>query len=173
MASLLKAPSPLHQALPLSLPRTTISTTFQPLLPSRSKFRQWPLTLKSGKTESFLSYNQEQFEELQEMFVGKLVEEETEKKQGLLSERWREIQGENNWKGLLDPMDPWLRREIICYGEFAQAYYDSFNFNTYSKYCGTCNYPMNSFFRALGTDHLGYEMSRYLYATLRRKFFKK
>ncbi|KAL4203576.1 hypothetical protein AMTRI_Chr01g104580 [Amborella trichopoda] len=91
---------------------------------------------------------------------------EPEKNQGPQSERWREIQGENNWKGLVDPMDPLLRREII----------HSFNFNTYCKYCGTCNYPMNSFFRALGMDHFGYEMSRYLYATSSsnlRRFFRK
>ncbi|ERN14554.1 phospholipase A1-Igamma3, chloroplastic [Amborella trichopoda] len=176
MASLLKAPSPLHNASPLSLPRTTISTTFQPLLPPRSKLRPWPLALKSSKTESFLTYLHEQFEDLQEVFVGKVKEEEPEKHQGPLLERWREIQGENKWKGLLEPMDPLLRREIIRYGEFAQACYDSFNFSTYSRYCGTCNYPMSSFFRALGMDDLGYEVSRYLYATSAsnlRKFFRK
>ncbi|MFS8005199.1 putative carboxylic ester hydrolase [Helianthus anomalus] len=82
-----------------------------------------------------------------------------------LNQIWPEIQGSSNWTGLLDPMNSHLRREIIRYGEFAQACYDSFDFDPRSKYCGTCKYQGAHFFEKLGmTDH-GYSISRYLYAT--------
>lgn len=44
--------------------------------------------------------------------------------------------GENNWEGLLDPLDKDLRELIIHYGEMAQAAYDTFIRDKYSKYAG-------------------------------------
>lgn len=82
-----------------------------------------------------------------------------------LHEMWKEIQGSNNWEGLLDPMNSHLRREIIRYGEFAQACYDSFDFDPHSKYCGTCKYQGARFFEKLDMANHGYQISRYLYAT--------
>ncbi|CAN6723071.1 unnamed protein product [Malus baccata var. baccata] len=43
--------------------------------------------------------------------------------------RWREYHGSNNWAGLLDPLDENLRREVVRYGEFIQAAYQSFHSN--------------------------------------------
>lgn len=85
-----------------------------------------------------------------------------------LSDVWKEIQGMNNWEGLLDPMNPNLRREIIRYGELAQACYDSFDFDPHSKYCGTCKYHPADFFEKveMGENTVsGYTITRYLYAT--------
>lgn len=82
-----------------------------------------------------------------------------------LNEIWREIQGCDNWEGLIDPMNSHLRREIIRYGEFAQACYDSFDFDPHSKYCGTCKYQGTDFFEKLDMLDRGYQISRYLYAT--------
>ncbi|KAL5567099.1 hypothetical protein UlMin_030263 [Ulmus minor] len=82
-----------------------------------------------------------------------------------LSEIWPGIQGVDNWEGLLDPLDPHLRKEIIRYGEFAQACYDSFDFDPNSKYCGTCKYQGAQFFEKLDMADRGYKISRYLYAT--------
>ncbi|KAJ8751163.1 hypothetical protein K2173_016344 [Erythroxylum novogranatense] len=82
-----------------------------------------------------------------------------------LSESWNEIQGCNDWKGLLDPLNSHLRKEIIHYGEFAQACYDSFDFDPHSKYCGTCKYQGAHFFEKLDMHDYGYQISRYLYAT--------
>ncbi|KAL1547445.1 Phospholipase A1-Igamma3, chloroplastic [Salvia divinorum] len=82
-----------------------------------------------------------------------------------LHQIWREIQGENDWENLLDPMNPHLRREIIRYGEMAQSCYDSFDFDPHSKYCGTCKYDPASFFHRLGMAGRGYTLTRYLYAT--------
>ncbi|OVA05340.1 Lipase [Macleaya cordata] len=93
-----------------------------------------------------------------------------------LKDHWQEIHGKDDWIGLLDPMDPLLRSELIRYGEMAQACYDAFDYDPYSKYCGSCRYIRRKFFECLGmTDH-GYEVSRYLYATTNinlPNFFKK
>nr|GMD19280.1 phospholipase A1-Igamma3, chloroplastic-like [Ipomoea batatas] len=82
-----------------------------------------------------------------------------------LHEIWEKIQGSKDWEGLLEPMNSHLRREIIRYGEFAQACYDSFDFDPHSKYCGTCKYDGAQFFEKLGMADRGYRISRYLYAT--------
>ncbi|GAB4830471.1 Phospholipase A1-Igamma1, chloroplastic [Ancistrocladus abbreviatus] len=89
---------------------------------------------------------------------------------------WREIHGEDDWVGLMDPMDPILRSELIRYGEMAQACYDAFDFDPYSKYCGNCRYTKDQFFKGLGMGGHGYEVTRYLYATSNinlPNFFKK
>ncbi|XP_052201144.1 phospholipase A1-Igamma3, chloroplastic [Diospyros lotus] len=93
------------------------------------------------------------------------MEEETMEDERPLHQVWREIHGCNDWHGLLDPMNSHLRREIIRYGEFAQACYDSFDFDTHSKYCGTCKYLAAHFFHKLDMADRGYLVSRYLYAT--------
>ncbi|GAB2234575.1 hypothetical protein Droror1_Dr00003831 [Drosera rotundifolia] len=93
-----------------------------------------------------------------------------------LADCWREIHGENDWAGLLDPMDTLLRTELIRYGEMAHASYDAFDFDPYSKYCGSCKYSKEQFFESLDMGGHGYEVSRYLYATSNinlPNFFKK
>lgn len=87
-----------------------------------------------------------------------VTDDQTEEK--LLADFWREIQGCNYWEGLLDPMNPVLRNEIIRYGEFAQACYDAFDFDPFSKYCGTCKYLGSDFFEKLDVADRGYEISR-------------
>ncbi|WJX84322.1 hypothetical protein P8452_66910 [Trifolium repens] len=68
-------------------------------------------------------------------------------------------------------------REIfIRYGEMAQACYDSFDFDPYSKYCGSCIHPHHGFFPSSDLPHIGYTVARYLYATANINipfFFKK
>ncbi|CAI0529548.1 unnamed protein product [Linum tenue] len=44
-----------------------------------------------------------------------------------LASRWREYHGGDDWKGMLDPLDENLRREVVRYGEFVQAAYHAFN----------------------------------------------
>lgn len=81
-----------------------------------------------------------------------------------LSTRWREIHGSNNWGSLLDPLHPWLRREIVKYGELVEATYDAFDFDPLSEYCGSCRYNRHKFFQELGLIKHGYEVTKYLYA---------
>ncbi|KAK4262556.1 hypothetical protein QN277_028104 [Acacia crassicarpa] len=45
----------------------------------------------------------------------------------VLGRRWREYHGCDDWKGMLDPLDENLRREVVRYGEFVQAAYHSFH----------------------------------------------
>ncbi|KAL2541202.1 Phospholipase A1-Igamma2 [Abeliophyllum distichum] len=109
------------------------------------------------------------------------VEKEKEAKQKTTTDRelarcWPEIHGEDDWAGLLDPMDPLLKNELIRYGEMAQACYDAFDFNPYSKYCGSCRFTRHEFFDRLDMANTGYDMIRYLYATSNinlPNFFKK
>ncbi|KAI5671018.1 hypothetical protein M9H77_11382 [Catharanthus roseus] len=85
-----------------------------------------------------------------------------------ISKKWREIHGFNNneWEdnGFLDPLHPWLRREIIKYGEFAQATYDAFDFDSFSEYCGSCRYNCNKILGMLGLGNSGYKVTNYIYA---------
>ncbi|KAF3605567.1 hypothetical protein DY000_02044605 [Brassica cretica] len=82
-----------------------------------------------------------------------------------LRDTWRKIQGEDDWAGLMDPMDPVLRSELIRYGELAQACYDAFDFDPFSRYCGSCRFTRKKLFDSLGIFDSGYEAARYLYAT--------
>ncbi|CAL4965727.1 unnamed protein product [Urochloa decumbens] len=84
---------------------------------------------------------------------------------GELAARWREIHGAGNWESLLDPIDDVLRAELIRYGEFAQATYDSFDYDRFSPYSGSCRYPAETFFRDVGLGGAGYEVRRFLYAS--------
>ncbi|XP_031113245.1 phospholipase A1-Igamma3, chloroplastic-like [Ipomoea triloba] len=105
-------------------------------------------------------HKEEEEERAQEEIIEEYMED-----QRPLDKIWKLIQGLDNWEGLLDPMNSHLRKEIIRYGEFAQACYDSFDFDPHSKYCGTCKYTATDFFPKLGMAHRGYHISRYLYAT--------
>ncbi|CDP21091.1 unnamed protein product [Coffea canephora] len=81
-----------------------------------------------------------------------------------ISEKWQEIHGSSEWDTLIDPLHPWLRREIIKYGEFAQATYDAFDFDPFSEYCGSCRYNRHKIFDKLGLSKSGYKVSAYIYA---------
>ncbi|CAM0955684.1 unnamed protein product [Alopecurus aequalis] len=95
-----------------------------------------------------------------------------QKQEDELAARWREIHGRDDWAGLLDPMDPLLRSELIRYGELAQACYDAFDYDLSSRYCGSCKYPRRAFFDRLGMPDAarGYAVTRYLYATSNFRF---
>lgn len=74
-------------------------------------------------------------------------------------------------------MHPLLRSELIRYGEMAQACYDAFDFDPFSKYCGSVRFTRrHEFFTRLSMESCGYDVSRYLYATSNinlPNFFKK
>ena len=81
-----------------------------------------------------------------------------------ISNKWSEIHGSRDWDNLLDPLQPWLRREIVKYGEFAQATYDAFDFDSFSEYCGSCRYNQHKLFKEIGLEKNGYMVSKYIYA---------
>ncbi|KAK1258184.1 hypothetical protein QJS04_geneDACA021675 [Acorus gramineus] len=81
-----------------------------------------------------------------------------------ISARWREIHGVRDWEGLLDPLlHPWLRREIVKYGELAQATYDAFD----AHHLGSCCYSPRGLLNHLGLAQNGYTVSGYVYAATR------
>ncbi|KAJ7549287.1 hypothetical protein O6H91_07G047700 [Diphasiastrum complanatum] len=82
-----------------------------------------------------------------------------------LSHKWRCIQGANDWKNLLDPLDPILKAEIIKYGEFAQLCYDAFDYDSHSDFCGSCRFNPKKLLKEYGLRNEDYEITKYLYAT--------
>ncbi|KAJ0980474.1 hypothetical protein J5N97_008729 [Dioscorea zingiberensis] len=74
------------------------------------------------------------------------------------------IHGRADWSNLLDPLHPWLRREIVKYGEFAQATYDAFDFNPFSEFCGSSLYSRRRLFKKLGLSKNGYGVTKYIHA---------
>uniref|UniRef100_A0A0E0JLU5 Phospholipase A1 n=1 Tax=Oryza punctata TaxID=4537 RepID=A0A0E0JLU5_ORYPU len=84
-----------------------------------------------------------------------------------VAERWKELHGEGNWKGLLDPLDADLRRSVIGYGELAQATNDAFIRETWSPHAGACRYSRDRFLdKAQASSQAGlYEVTAFFYAT--------
>ncbi|KAA0054030.1 phospholipase A1-Igamma1 [Cucumis melo var. makuwa] len=81
-----------------------------------------------------------------------------------ISAVWRDLHGASDWEGLLDPLHPFLRREIVKYGEFAQATYDAFDFDPLSEFCGSCRYNRHKLLNELGLAQNGYKVTKYIYA---------
>ncbi|KAL6864660.1 hypothetical protein ACP4OV_015811 [Aristida adscensionis] len=83
-----------------------------------------------------------------------------------IADRWRELQGNNSWSGLLDPLDLDLRKVVISYGELAQATYDSFNWEQRSPHAGACLYGHGDLLASAGVSAAGdYEVTKFFYAT--------
>ncbi|XP_065864322.1 phospholipase A(1) DAD1, chloroplastic-like [Euphorbia lathyris] len=85
--------------------------------------------------------------------------------QGKLASRWMEYQGIRNWEGLLDPLDDNLRSEILRYGDFVEATYNSFDFDPSSETYGTCRYPKHTLLEKSGLPETGYRITKHLRAT--------
>ncbi|XVF87102.1 hypothetical protein PTKIN_Ptkin18bG0092900 [Pterospermum kingtungense] len=81
-----------------------------------------------------------------------------------ISTQWRELHGLHNWDGLIQPLHPWLRREVVKYGEFVEATYDAFDFDPLSEFCGSCRYNRHKLFEELGLSKHGYKVTSYIYA---------
>lgn len=81
-----------------------------------------------------------------------------------ISSLYPEIHGSADWSNLLSPLHPWLRREILKYGEFAQSTYDAFDSNPFSRFGGSCLYGRHRLFEKLGLLRHGYDVTKYLYA---------
>ncbi|OMP00746.1 Lipase, class 3 [Corchorus olitorius] len=82
-----------------------------------------------------------------------------------VADRWEEYQGIRNWEGLLDPLDETLRAEILRYGNFVEAAYRAFDFDSSSPTYATCRYPKRTFLDRTGIPETGYRLTRNLRAT--------
>lgn len=82
-----------------------------------------------------------------------------------LGKKWKEYQGISNWDGLLDPLDDNLRSEILRYGKFVEATYNSFDFDPSSPSYATSMFPRSSLFERAGLPETGYRVTKNLRAT--------
>ncbi|XP_068650755.1 phospholipase A(1) DAD1, chloroplastic-like [Aristolochia californica] len=89
----------------------------------------------------------------------------TQSSSSTLAKRWTELQGCNNWEGLLDPLDDSLRAEILRYGKFAQSAYDAFEFDVSSDSYATSRYRKQELLLHSGMPDSGYVPTRNLHAT--------
>ncbi|KAM3311238.1 hypothetical protein ACQJBY_031731 [Aegilops geniculata] len=81
-----------------------------------------------------------------------------------LASMWREIQGEGDWAGLVEPLHPLLRAEIVRYGELVAATYKAFNLDAGSKRYLNCKYGKARMLEEVGMAGAGYAVTRYIYA---------
>ncbi|KAL3815001.1 hypothetical protein ACJIZ3_016269 [Penstemon smallii] len=82
-----------------------------------------------------------------------------------LRDKWMEFQGSKNWEGLLDPLDDGLRDEILRYGQFVDASYRCFDFDTSSLDYAMCRYQKSSMLTQCGLKNTGYKVTKSLHAT--------
>ncbi|KAL3507750.1 hypothetical protein ACH5RR_033132 [Cinchona calisaya] len=154
---------------------------------NKSRNAVFPVTVKEGglrrnlvttkvipKNASSIQVNSDQ----SQMMKGKELDEEShvilsKEPKRKLADSWREILGQNDWAGMLDdPFDPLLSAELMRYGDMAQACYDAYDFDPYSKYCGSCKAQPKMFFENLGWKNCGYDVTSYIYSTYNVNFPK-
>jgi hypothetical protein len=134
-----------------------LSATFMDPSPRRNRILDFPLLNQRNSHDICNSWNYDDW-------MRKLRRPNPSPKQSL-ADKWREYHGANDWRDLLDPLDENLRREIVKYGEFAQATYDAFNSDPQSSSYGSCCIPCDSFFERVGLKNTGYKVTKYLHAT--------
>ncbi|EEF50250.1 triacylglycerol lipase, putative [Ricinus communis] len=82
-----------------------------------------------------------------------------------LGSKWMEYQGIRNWEGLLNPLDDNLRAEILRYGNFVEAAYNSFDFDPSSPAYATCRFQKSTLLERSGLPQTGYRLTKHLRAT--------
>lgn len=93
-----------------------------------------------------------------------MTERVMKKNDETVASMWREIQGAGDWAGLVEPLHPLLRAEIVRYGELVAATYKAFDLDTCSKRYLNCKYGKARMLDAIGMAGAGYDVTRYIYA---------
>jgi hypothetical protein len=81
-----------------------------------------------------------------------------------LASIWQEVQGADDWRGLVEPLHPLLRDEIVRYGELVAACYRAFDLDPQSKRYLNCKHGKKQMLSAIGMVGAGYDVTRYIYA---------
>lgn len=147
-------------------PSLTPTPLHRSLSTNKLKSGRTPIILKVSTTEHLNS----------DVPTKQELDEQVSIAQKLIGDHWRSLHGQDNWTNMLDPIDPLLRSELIRYGEMAQACYDAFDYDPFSKNCGSCRFLRQNLFDRVGMSSVGYDVSRYIYATSNinlPNFFKK
>ncbi|TVU08073.1 hypothetical protein EJB05_41458, partial [Eragrostis curvula] len=87
-------------------------------------------------------------------------------KTGAVGNMWRQVQGSDDWDGLLQPLHPVVRDEVARYGKLVDACYDALDMHQSSARHMCCKHGKESLLDGAGTAGRGYEVTRYIYATL-------
>uniref|UniRef100_K3ZNP4 Phospholipase A1 EG1, chloroplastic/mitochondrial n=1 Tax=Setaria italica TaxID=4555 RepID=K3ZNP4_SETIT len=82
----------------------------------------------------------------------------------LLASMWPEVHGADDWRGLVAPLHPLLRGEIVRYGELVAACYRAFDLDPRSKRYLNCKHRKRQMLQAVGMDGAGYAVTKYIYA---------
>ncbi|KAG6515263.1 phospholipase A1 EG1, chloroplastic/mitochondrial-like [Zingiber officinale] len=82
-----------------------------------------------------------------------------------LASMWRKIQGADDWAGLVEPLNPVLRDEVVRYGELVTACYEAFDLDPTSPRFLKCKHGKARLLHESGLGSAGYEITRYIYAT--------
>ncbi|CAM0875946.1 unnamed protein product [Alopecurus aequalis] len=77
---------------------------------------------------------------------------------------WQEVHGADDWRGLVEPLHPLLRAELVRYGELVAACYRAFDLDPRSKRYLNCKHGKKQILPAVGMADAGYEVTRYIYA---------
>lgn len=138
-----------------------IRATAQPnTIPSMSKPNPtFSKATTTSNTTTSLPFNKSQ------LSWGRLKREMGQCNSPKLGQKWMQYQGINLWEGMLDPLDDNLRWEILRYGQFIEAAYRSFDFDTSSPTYATCRYPKSSLLTRSGLGKSGYKITKNLRAT--------
>jgi hypothetical protein len=75
---------------------------------------------------------------------------------------WRQLQGCDDWEGLLD--HPLLRSEVARYGELVDACYKAFDLDPASRRHHNIKYGKDRMLQEVGMAGAGYEVTKYIYA---------
>ncbi|KAG8090842.1 hypothetical protein GUJ93_ZPchr0011g27813 [Zizania palustris] len=96
--------------------------------------------------------------------VVKMAAEDEEQAAGpSLPSSWREVQGVGDWRGLLEPLHPLLRAEVVRYGELVAACYRAFELDPTSKRYLNCKHGKKQMLPAVGMAGAGYTVTKYIY----------
>lgn len=86
----------------------------------------------------------------------RVAKKQNEETTATLASMWREIQGARDWAGLVEPLHPLLRAEIVRYGELVAATYKAFDLDACSKRYLNCKYGKARMLEAVGMAGAGY-----------------
>ncbi|KAG8078776.1 hypothetical protein GUJ93_ZPchr0007g5474 [Zizania palustris] len=82
-----------------------------------------------------------------------------------VSHMWKKVHGLEDWEGMLEPLHPVLRDEVVRYGELVRACYEALEEDRSSPKYMNCKYGKRQMLEEAGVAAAGYEVTRYIYSS--------